>query len=318
MVNEITPKNIKEAYTRIRPLIRHTPLVKADHISKSTFRPCDLYFKLELQQLTGSFKIRGVTNKILTSPEEQIVNGIVAASGGNHGRAVAYAGWYHKLPTTVYLPVTTSPSKINPIKSWGAKLILAGQDLDESNEIAAEIALREKKLFIHPYADPIVTAGQGTIAVEILEDLEDFDVMIAAIGGGGLISGNSTYLKSIKPQLKIIGVEPEGCPTLYNSLQTGQVVPVPEIKTNVGTLAIRKTTEQNFQTIQNHVDEVILVTDEEMLAASRWLWQEFGIAAELSGVAPLAALLTGKIKAHPTQKVCTLIGGVGSEGTNNL
>lgn len=314
MVNEITAEKIEQAYAKLQPIIRHTPILKGELTTTSLPSPCNLYFKLEHHQLTGSFKIRGVTNKILSTDEEALSNGMVAASGGNHGRAVAYAGWKHQLPTTVFLPITTPNDKIELIKKWGAKIIVAGQDLDEANDIAAQHALLEQALFIHPYADPTVTIGQGTLAVEVLDQLGDLDVIIAAIGGGGLISGISSYIKSKNPQTKVIGVEPTGCPTLYNSIQAGKVVTVPEIKTKVGTLAIRRTTELNFQIVQKNVDEIVLVSDQEMLEASQWLWREFGVAAELSGVAAFAGLLTGKIKVQPDQKVCVLICGVGTEG----
>ena len=315
MVNStVTIDTIRETAKRIRPYIRQTPMFRANHIKQKLPHACELYLKLEHHQLTGSFKIRGVTNKILSLPDSQLKNGIVAASGGNHGRAVAYAGWKRSIPTTVYLPASTPKIKIAEIEKWNPKIIIAGQDLDEANEIGSKAAEDSDQGFIHPYADPIVVNGQGTVGLDIFDDVSDLDILILAIGGGGLIASVSTVAKALNPNIKIIGVEPTGCPSMYSSLKAGKVVTVPEITTTVGTLAIRRTTELNFHLAQRNVDDIVLVTDEEMAEASRWLWEEFGIAAELSGAASLAGLLTGKIQPQPGQKVCPVICGVGING----
>lgn len=316
MVKEVNAASILETWGKLRGEVRYTPLFQASHFSQSLPYPCDLYFKLEQHQITGSFKIRGVTSKILSADPEQLKNGIYAASGGNHGRAVAYAGWKAKLKTTVILPKTAPQSKIDLIQKWGSKTIIAGEDLDEANEMAVLAARADNALFIHPYADIDVILGQGTLGVEILQQQPNIDTVIMAIGGGGLISGVGTYLKSLKPDVRIIGVEPEGCASMHDSLKAGHIISVFQIKTKVGTLAIRKTSEVDFKLAQACIDEVVLVTDEEMLKASQLLWSEFGIAGELSGVASFAGLLSGKIKVDPGEKVCVLVCGVGADGIN--
>lgn len=305
---------ILAAASRLRDEVRITPLLEISHITQPLPQPCNLFLKLELLQLTGSFKVRGVTNKLLATPVGKRGNGLVTASGGNHGRAVAYVGWKHGLPTTVYLPETAPPEKVALIKQWHARTIVAGKDLDEANVIAARAAEEANCLFIHPYADAEVINGQGTLGVDLHKQIAGLDIVIAAIGGGGLISGLGTYMKAINPGIRIIGVEPVGCPTLYESFARGHIVPVEHIRTKVGTLAIRRTSQLNFDLARACVDEIILVEDVEMLAASRWLWKEYGIAAEMSGAASLSGLLSGKIQVRPQDKVCSLICGSGKDG----
>ncbi|MBO0794101.1 MAG: pyridoxal-phosphate dependent enzyme, partial [Ktedonobacteraceae bacterium] len=168
--------------------------------------------------------------------------------------------------------------------------------------------------YIHPFADEIVMAGQGTVGLEILEDEPEVDVLLVAIGGGGLIGGVSTAVKALRSAAKVIGVEPVGAATLYESVRAGHAITLPEIRTGANTLAPRQSTGQNLDIIRRNVDEIVLVTDEEMREAARWLWSEFGVAAELSGAAALAALLTGKVQADPEQKVCALVCGSGADG----
>ena len=316
MVNELVNfDKIKEAAKTIHPYIRHTPFMSAKKTHSEPAYDCDLFLKLELQQLTGSFKVRGTANKIFTLPKEQLKNGIVTASGGNHGRAVAYMGRKLKIPTTVYLPVNTSEHKVAAIAKYNPEIIMTGKDLNEANEIASQAAQETNRGFIHPYADPDVINGQGTLGLEIMDDIKGLDALVMAIGGGGLIGGVSTVAKHINPDIKIYGVEPIGCPTMYESLKTDKLYEVPEITTKVGTLAIRKTSELNLKIAQNVVDQVILVSDEEMQNASNWLWQEFGIAAELSGAASIAVILSGKLPITKSQKVCALVCGLGNDGT---
>lgn len=314
MVGLVNAQTILDTWLQIKGQLRYTPLFHADHMAEAHLPICDLYLKLEQMQLTGSFKIRGVTSKIQHADRSVLAKGLYAASGGNHGRAVAYAGWRQGLQTTVYLPTTTPEEKIKMITHWGARVIIEGADLDEANALASRHADEEKALFIHPYADIDVIKGQGTLGVEILEQLPQVDTVIMAVGGGGLISGVGTYLKEKNPFIKIIGVEPEFCPTLYNSLKAGHVVAVPEIKTCVGTLAIRKTSDLNYQLAEACIDEIILVSDQDMRHASQILWREFGIAGELSGVASFAGLMSGLINLDPNEKVCALICGAGSDG----
>ena len=307
-------QDIQAAQARIANYIRHTPLVEAKPTKQPLCQAQALYLKLECLQITGSFKARGAVNKLLSLTTEQLVRGLVTASGGNHGLGVAYAGWLAKVPVTIYLPHSTPPVKAQMLESWGARVIFAGAVWDEANHAALQAAEQEGLNYFHPFADPLVIAGQGTIGLEILKEAPGIDTLLVAIGGGGLISGVSTAARSLKPGIKVIGIEPVGAPTLYESLRAGKVVELSQITTTAGTLAPRRSATINLEIIQQNVDEIVLVTDEEMREAARWLWFEMGIAAELSGAAAIAALLSGKVTPEPSEKVCALVCGAGKDG----
>jgi threonine dehydratase len=264
--------------------------------------------------VTGSFKGRGATNKLLSLPEEKIRRGIVTASGGNHGLATAFAGWLGKTTATIFLPENVSPEKVRKMEKWGAKVVVHGRQWHEANQEALAVAKRDGLTYFHPFADPAVIAGQGTTAIEFLEQEPEVDVVLVAIGGGGLISGIGLAAKSLRPLIRVIGIEPVGSPTLYESVKAGQVVTLPEITTSVPTMACLKTEPINLELVQRFVDEIVLVTDEAMREAARWLWFELGIAADLSGAASVAALRSGQVRPAKDQRVCALVCGAGPDG----
>ncbi len=307
-------KDIQAAQARIEAYVRHTPLIKAEPVKERGSREGLLYLKLESLQITGSFKARGAVNKLFNLSSEEIARGIVTASGGNHGLGVAYAGWLAETPATIYIPRNTPRAKAEKLESWGAQVIVEGQVWDDANHAALAAADREGMTYFHPFADPAVIAGQGTVGLEILEHEPNVDMLLVAIGGGGLISGVSLVAKGVNLGIRVIGVEPVGAPTLYESLRAGQLVELPEIRTAANTLAPRLSAPINLEIIQQNVDKIVLVTDEEMREAARWLWFEMGIAAELSGAAALAALLAGKIRPTQSEKVCALVCGAGNDG----
>ena len=307
-------QDIQAAQARINNFIRHTPIIEAKPVKQPICQAKTLYLKLECLQICGSFKARGAVNKLLSMPPEQLQRGLVTASGGNHGLGVAYAGWIAKVPVTIYLPQSTPLAKARMLESWGAKVIFEGTVWDEANRAALQASEQQVLNYIHPFADPAVIAGQGTLGLEILADAPDIDTLLVAIGGGGLISGVSIATRSVKPGMKVIGIEPVGAPTLSESLRAGKIVELSQITTTAGTLAPRRSAALNLEIISQHVDEIVLVTDAEMREAARWLWQEMGVAAELSGAAAVAALLSGKISPAPSEKVCALVCGAGSDG----
>ncbi|EHD22563.1 MULTISPECIES: threonine ammonia-lyase [Brenneria] len=309
----ISLSDIKNAAERIAPYIRQTPLLQATCLSKK-ITEAELWLKLECLQPTGSFKVRGATNCLLTTPDTEIQRGIVTASGGNHGLAVARAASMAGVPATIFVPRTTSEEKLIKLAAWGATVKVEGSVWDEANKSALAFAAEHQCAYFHPFANPAVMAGQGTLALEILNELPDLDVILVAIGGGGLISGIATALKALKPSVRIIGIEPEGAPTLYASLQAGQVVTLPEITTAVATMACGRTDRSIFDVVRQSVDEIVLVSDQEMLEAARWLWFETGLAADLSGAAAAAALRAGKVRLEPGIKACALVCGSGQEG----
>lgn len=310
----ITLQDIQEARLRIVGAIRRTPLVAASPVKQHCNEAQALYLKLENMQVTGSFKARGAVNTVLSLTPEQLSHGLVTASGGNHGLGIAYAGWLAQVPVTIYLSLNTPVTKAQKLERWGARVVYRGDVWDDANRAALDVAEREGLTYVHPFANPTVIAGQGTIGLEILEDMPEVDVLLVAVGGGGLISGISVAAKAIRPDIKIFGIEPVGAPTLYESLRAGQVIELPEIRTAANTLAPRMSAALNLEIIQRNVDEIVLVTDEEMREAARWLWFEIGVAAELSGAAAVAALLTGKVRFQPSQKICALICGAGTDG----
>ena len=306
--------DVRAAARRIEGRVRRTPLLACAPTRRPLADGASLVLKLECLQVTGSFKARGAISKLKTLAEAEIRRGIVTASGGNHGAAVAYAGWVAGTPATVFVPDNVSPLKAKKIESWGARLEVEGRVFDESNRAALARAGRDGLTYIHPFADRAVIAGQGTIALEILADAPDLDTLIVAIGGGGLISGIAVAAKALRPQIRIIGVEPEGAPTLHASVEAGRVVELAAITTRVPTMAARRTDPLNLELVQRHVEEIILVSDDEMQDAARLLWLEHGLAVDLSGAAALAPLTTGRLRPRPGEKICALICGAGADG----
>lgn len=303
--------DIEQARLRLAGHVRRTPLVRALPLLRPV--PAELTLKLESLQVTGSFKARGATHKVLGLAPDEIRRGLVTASGGNHGLGVAYAGRHAGAPVTIYLPASVPPAKAEKLERWGARLVWEGEVWDDADAAARAAAERSGQTYVHPFADPAVIAGQGTIGLEILEDEPEPELVLVAIGGGGLISGVATAIKALRPATRVIGVEPVGAPTLLESLRAGRVVELERITTAAGTLAPRSSAALNLEIIRRTVDEIVLVDDEEMREAARWLWFETGVAAELSGAAAVAALLAGRVAAQD-RRVCALVCGAGTDG----
>lgn len=275
--------------------------------------PRDLLLKLESLQVTGSFKARGALSRVLSLAPEIAQRGIVTASGGNHGLAVAYAGRVVGAPTTVYLPERTTAEKAARIERWGARVHRAGAVWDEAHAAALAHAARDGLTYVHPFADADVVAGQGTVALEALEQAPEIDLFVVAIGGGGLAAGVAAAVKQTRPDARIIGVEPVGAPTLYESLRAGHVIELPEVRTAAGTLAPRKSDPYVFDILRDTLSTIVLVSDDEMRAAARFLLTEVGIGAELSGAAALAAVLSGRADLGGAKHPCVLVCGAGSD-----
>ena len=306
---------IRATRARIAPQLRQTPLFAAARLADPPTE-AELLLKLECLQVSGSFKARGAAAKIGALPAEDLARGLVTASGGNHGLAVSHAAVSAGVPVKVYLPETTTPAKIARLRALGATVEVVGAVFDEAAEAARAEVQATGATFIHPFADPAVVAGQGTLALEILDQLggEPPDAVLIAIGGGGLVTGMGVALKALAPATRVIGIEPVGCPTLQASLVAGHVVRLERIATRVATMSCARTDDALFRTARQVIDEVVLVEDDDLLAAARWLWAECGIAADLSGAAAVAALRTGAVAFAPGQRVVALVCGAGPDG----
>jgi threonine dehydratase len=254
-------------------------------------------------------------NRLLGGPAGERGRAIVTASGGNHGLAVARTAHVAGVPATIFLPRNVSPAKIARMRAWGAEVAMVGDMWDQSNDAALDHSARTGAVYFHPFADPLVVAGQGTLGLEILEDLPDMDAILIAIGGGGLVSGMAAAIRALRPSIRIVGVEPVGSPTLRACLDAGRLVRLAATTSRVPTLSCRETDPRIFDTVSRTVDDIVLVSDEAMEDASRWLWFEMGIAADLSGAASVAALRAGVPGLAGARHICALVCGAGAEGT---
>lgn len=307
-------EDIQQARTRIKDAVRRTPCLRTRFFHSPAVADASLSLKLECLQVSGSFKARGASNKVLALPESARQRGLVTASGGNHGLGVAYAGRCVGAPVAVYLPASTPASKVAKLERWGAHVIFEGDVWDDANAAAMGAAERDGMTYVHPFADPAVMAGQGTVGLEILEQSPSVDTVLVSIGGGGLISGIATALKAGKPGVKVIGVEPTGAPTLTRSVAAGRVVTLDAITTDANTLAPRRTEQLNLDIVRARVDDILLVEDDDMRDAARWLWFEMGLGVELSAGAALAALRTGAYRPARDENVCAVVCGAGTDG----
>jgi threonine dehydratase len=309
MTSPISLENFEAAAARLAPYIHQTPImdITLDDGQKVTL-------KLENLQASGSFKVRGALNTVLTLDPEKLSKGLVTASGGNHGMGVAYAGALTNTPTTIYLPENTPSSKVEKLKSITPDVIVSGAVWDDANALALRDRDEAGKTYIHPFADTSVIEGQGSVALELLEAVPDLDVILVAIGGGGLISGIASAAKLIKPDIRIIGIEAVGAPTLHNSVEAGELITLDAINTRASTLAPRRSADINLSIIQENVEQIVLVEDGEMEEAARWLWNKAGIAVELSAAAAIAALQGGQFKPAANEKIGVVICGAGTDG----
>lgn len=249
-----------------------------------------IYIKPENLQKTGAFKIRGAYNKINKLTEEEKKRGVIASSAGNHAQGVAYAARELGIKAVIVMPKTTPLIKVQSTKKYGAEVVLYGDVYDDAYQKAKELEAQEGYVFVHPFDDIDVLEGQGTIALEILEEMPDAEVIVVPIGGGGLISGVAAAAKMIKPDIKIIGVEPSGAASATEALKKNKVVTLPEANTIADGTAVKRIGDLTFNCIKQYVDEVVTVDDYELTEAFLLLAEKHKIIAENSGILPLAAL----------------------------
>lgn len=300
---EITPERIAGIERLIRPHIRHTPVLRIDTGDFSLApRPVDL--KLECLQHSGSFKARGAFTNLLTRPVPEA--GVVAASGGNHGAAVAYAAMRLGVPASIFVPSVTSPAKAERIRSYGANLVIGGDRYADALAASERFAEERSALAIHAFDQPETLLGQGTLGAEIEADLPDVTTLLVAVGGGGLIGGIAAWFRG---SVKVVAVEPEGSPTLHLALAAGKPVDAPAEGIAADSLAPKRVGELMFPIAQAFVERSVLVSDDAIRAAQHALWDKVRIVAEPGGAAAFAALLSGKYVPGPDERVAVLICG---------
>ncbi len=288
--------------------IYHTPLISSTNLNKLV--DMNLTFKAEVFQKTGSFKLRGVLNKFYNLTEEEKKRGVITISAGNHAQSLAYAASRLGIQAVVVMPYYSAKNKIKATKSYGAEVIMH-KDSKSLMDRCTEIMEERDMTLVHPFDDPFIIAGQGTIGLEILEDFTGVpDVVVVPVGGGGLISGIATAIKLKNPEIEIIGVEPLGANAMYQSLQMNSIVSLNKIETVADGLAAPFAGKYTLAHVKNYVDDVVLVSDEEILEALRLILIQGKILTEPAGAAGFAALLAKKIKVSKgAQVICVLSGG---------
>ena len=293
-----------KAKEKLSKVLLKTSLIHSPIFSKEAGN--EVYIKPENLQKTGSFKIRGAYNKITNLSDEEKKKGVIASSAGNHAQGVAYGAKESGIKAVIVMPKSTPLIKVESTKQYGAEVVLHGDVYDDAFKKAKELEEKEGYIFVHPFDDEDVIHGQGTIALEILEELPETDIILVPIGGGGLISGIACAAKILKPEIKIIGVEPDGAASAYEAIKEDKVVELKEANTIADGTAVKKIGNTTFEYIKKYVDEIITVSDYELMESFLLLVEKHKIIAENSGILSLAALKKLKEK---NKKVVSVVSG---------
>ena len=301
----MTLEDFEEATEAVKKVILKTNLVYSDYFSEQTGNK--VYLKPENMQFTGAYKVRGAYYKISTLSKEERKKGLITASAGNHAQGVAYAAKLYGVPATIVMPTTTPLMKVNRTKGYGAEVVLHGDVYDEACAKALEIAKEKGLTFIHPFDDPVVATGQGTIAMEIVKELPTVDYILVPIGGGGLATGVSTLAKLLNPNIKVIGVEPANAACMSASLKAGKVVTLDSANTIADGTAVKTPGSEIFPYIQKNLDDIITIEDDELIVAFLDMVENHKMVVENSGLLTVAAL--NHIKEKNKRIVSILSGG---------
>ncbi|NOK61266.1 MAG: threonine ammonia-lyase [Chloroflexi bacterium AL-W] len=303
-----TLADIQTARQELRDIIIQTPILPNERLSNDI--GARVYLKAENTQRSGSFKIRGAYNKISRLTAAERARGIIAHSAGNHAQGVALAAKLFDIPATIVMPERAPLTKVVATRRLGAEIMLHGETFDDCAAFAKELQHERGLTAIHPFNDPDIIAGQGTLGLEIIEAVPETNVIIVPIGGGGLISGIALAVKTLMPDIRIIGVQAEGCAAVPTSLAAGQPVTVPVSRTIADGIAVKCPGELTLPIIQELVDEVVTVTDDEIMRAIAYAVQNAHLVVEGAGAASLAALISGKVLSRSNDTICvTLCGG---------
>ena len=284
----LTLESFEQAAEIVKQVTQETKLIKSSYFSDLTGNK--VYLKPENMQRTGAYKVRGAYYKISTLSEEERNKGLITASAGNHAQGVAYAAYKYGVKAVIVMPTTTPLIKVERTKSYGAQVILHGDVYDEACAHALELAEKEGYTFIHPFDDPAVATGQGTIAMEIVQELPLVDYILVPIGGGGLATGVSTLAKLLNPHIKVIGVEPAGAACLKASIAAGKVTTLPSVSTIADGTAVKTPGEHIFPYLQQNLDDIITVEDDELIVAFLDMVENHKMVVENSGLLTVAAL----------------------------
>jgi len=296
--------DIKKAYSNISSNIHRTPISTSTYLSQKF--NSKIFFKQELFQKTGSFKIRGVLNKLSSLSSDQLKNGVISLSSGNHAQAVAYGSKIYNISSTIVMPTYSTKSKIEATKGYGAKVIITDEELIT---VVKEIQKETNATLIHPFDDDHIIAGQGTLGLEITEDMPEIDHIFTAIGGGGLISGICIAMKAHNPKIKIIGIEPEGADGMRQSLKKRKPVTLDSINTIADGLSAPFIGEKNFEIVQKHIDQLITVSDKEIIETMWLIFERTKLFVEPSAAAGLAPILFDKYKLPNNSKAMFILCG---------
>jgi threonine dehydratase len=306
-LESVTLGMIEAARERIGDAIHLSPCQLSHHLSEHIGLP--IFLKLENLQRTGSFKERGALNKLLTLTDEERKHGVIAASAGNHAQGVAFHATRLGIRSQIVMPQATPLVKVVSTRGFGAEVVLHGANYDEACEEALARCLQQGMTFIHPFDDPVVIAGQGTIGLELLEQIPDLEAVVVPIGGGGLIAGIACVLKERNPKIRVIGVEPEKLPSMLRAREAGQPITLAPQATIADGIAVRRAGDVTLPLVSRYVDEIVTVDDEEIASAILMLLEQEKTLAEGAGAAALAALLQGKTNLRQRRTAVLVCGG---------
>ena len=305
--SDVTLATVREARARIGGAIYFSPCPLSPSISETSGQP--VYLKLENLQRTGSFKERGALNKLLTLSSKDRQRGVIAASAGNHAQGVAFHAKNNGIAAKIVMPVMTPLVKVNATKGYGAHVVLHGDGYDEAYAEARRLAEREQLAFVHPFDDAAVISGQGTIGLELLEQVPDLEAVVVPIGGGGLISGIACAVKESKPSVRIVGIQAARMPSMLEALKAHQPTTIASNPTIADGIAVRRSGERTLQLIEKYVDDVVAVEEEEIASGILTLLEREKMLAEGAGAAAVAALLHQKAKLQNKKTVALVCGG---------
>ena len=315
-MKKVTLETIKNARETIKDIINITPVLESTKMSEKT--GANVYLKCENLQKTGSFKIRGACNKIANLTDEEKANGVIASSAGNHAQGVALGAKMNGIDATIAMPATAPLAKVKATKGYGAKVVLNGLVYDDAYAKAVEIQKETGATFLHPFDDEYVISGQGTISLEIFEQLnENVDTIVCPIGGGGIIAGVATAAKALNPSVKIVGVQTSNIPSMKESVKNGKVTTAFTANTVADGIAVKTPGNLTFDIIKDLVDEVITVEEDEIYQAMLFLLEYQKVAAEGAGAVSTAAIWSGKYQPKKDENVVCIISG-GNVDTNTL